>query len=62
LPTHVHLIAAPIFAFGSSALHRLAAPEFGPLLRAGVMTGVIIAPDALVVARLSERSFVMFRA
>ena len=64
LPTtwYVHLIAAPIFAFGSSALHQLAGPEFDPLLRAGVMTGIIITLDALVVAPLFERSFAMFQS
>lgn len=58
----VHLVAAPIFAFCLSALHRLAAPEFDPLLRAIVMTGVIMALDGLVVAPLFERSFAMFRS
>jgi hypothetical protein len=59
---YVHLIAALIFAFGSSTLHRLFAPQFDPLLRAGVMAGIIIALDALVVAPLFERSFAMFRS
>lgn len=58
----VHLVAAPIFAFCLSALHRFAAPEFDPLLRAIVMTGVIVALDGLVVAPLFERSFAMFRS
>ena len=59
---YVHLIAALIFAFGSSTLHRFFAPEFDPLLRAGVMAGLIIALDALVVAPLFKRSFAMFRS
>ena len=58
----VHLLAAPIFAFCLSALHRLAADGFDPLLRAVVMTGVVMALDALVVAPLFERSYAMFRS
>ena len=59
---YVHLVAAPIFAFCLSALHKFAAPGFDPLLRAGVMTGFVMALDGLVVAPLFERSFAMFRS
>ena len=59
---YVHLIAAPVFAYFLSTLHKLAAPEFGSLLRAGVMTGIVMALDVLVVAPLLERSYAMFRS
>jgi hypothetical protein len=57
---YVHLIAAPVFAFFLSTLHRLAAPEFDSLLRAGMMTRIVMALDVFVVAPLFERSYAMF--
>jgi len=64
LPTtlYVHLIAAPVFAYVLSTLHKLEAPEFNYLLRAGVMTAVVMALDVFVVAPLIEHSFAMFRS
>ena len=59
---YVHLLAAPIFAYGLSGLHRLAAPQFGSLPRAVAMTGAVMALDAFIVAPLFERSFAMFRS
>lgn len=58
----VHLAAAPIIAFLVSSIHTLLAPGFGTVLRAGVMTGLIMLLDAAVVAPLIERSFAMFRS
>ena len=59
---YVHLVAAPVFAYVLASLHKLAAPEFDSLLRAGVMTGIVTALDVLVVAPLFERSYEMFRS
>ncbi len=38
----VHLAVAPIVAFLVSTVHRHLTPEFAPLLRAAVMTGVVV--------------------
>lgn len=59
---YVHLIAAPAFAYALSVLHRLAAPEFDSLLRAVVMTSIVMALDVFVVAPWFERSYAMFRS
>ena len=58
----VHLAAAPILAFLASAVHRMIAPEFDPLLRAAVVTGLVIVLDAFVVAPMIERSYAMLRS
>jgi hypothetical protein len=58
----VHLAVAPIVAFLVSAVHKLLAPEFDPMLRAAVMTSVVVILDAAVVAPLFERSYAMFRS
>ncbi len=58
----VHLAVAPIAAFLVSTVHKLLAPEFDPMLRAAVMTGVVVILDACVVAPLFERSYEMFRS
>ena len=58
----VHLVAAPVFAFLVSSLHKVLAPEFSPGLRALAITGLVMALDALVVAPLFERSYAMFRS
>ncbi len=58
----VHLAAAPVAAFVVSAVHALIAPEFGIVLRAGVMTGLVFTLDLLVVAPIFERSYAMFRS
>ena|SRR5581483_8637749 len=58
----IHLAVAPVVAFLVSTVHRLLVPEFDPMLRAAVITGVIIVLDALVVAPLFERSYAMFRS
>ena len=59
---YVHLVLAPSFAYLLSTLHRLLFPGFDHLLRAGVMTAVVVVLDVLVVAPLFERSFAMFRS
>jgi hypothetical protein len=59
---YVHLIAAPVFAYFLSSFHKLLFPGFDALLRAGVMTGVVIVLDISIVAPLFERSFAMFRS
>lgn len=59
---HIHLVAAPIIAFMLSAIHRLIAPGFSSLLRATVMTGLVVILDAFVVTPLFERSYAMFRS
>ncbi|MDE2184500.1 MAG: hypothetical protein KGJ78_15890 [Alphaproteobacteria bacterium] len=59
---YVHLVAAPAFAFVLSTLHRHAFAEFDSLTRAGVMTGIAMALDALIVAPLFERGYAMFRS
>jgi len=58
----IHLIAAPILAFLTAALHVVLAPSFDPTLRAAVMTGLVVVLDAAVVAPLFERSYAMFRS
>ena len=56
LPTtlYVHLIVAPVFAYFLSTVHKFAVPEIDSLPRAAVMTGVVVALDAFVVAPLFE--------
>ncbi len=58
----IHLIAAPIIAFLVSAVSTMIAAPFDPMLRAGVMTGIVVVLDATVVAPLFERSYAMFRS
>jgi hypothetical protein len=58
----VHLAAAPLFAFLVSCIHKSLAPTFNPVLRAAVLTALIIALDAAVVAPIFERSYAMFRS
>ena len=58
----VHLVAAPVLAFLLSAIHKSLAAQFGPVLRATVMTGLVVILDAVVVAPLFERSYAMFRS
>jgi Na+-transporting NADH:ubiquinone oxidoreductase subunit NqrD len=58
----VHLVAAPVAAFLVATVHRLLVPAFDSLLRAAVMTAVIIVLDAVLVAPLFERSYAMFRS
>jgi hypothetical protein len=57
----IHLIAAPVIAFLLAAVHAWLAPDFNPVLRAAVMTVLVIVLDAVVVAPLFERSYDMFR-
>ena len=57
----VHLAAAPFIAFAVSAIHKLLAGDFNPVLRAMVLTGLVIVLDAAVVAPFLERSYAMFR-
>jgi hypothetical protein len=58
----VHLAVAPIVAFLVSTVHKYLTAEFDPLLRAVVMTGVVVILDACVVAPIFERSYAMFRS
>lgn len=58
----VHLVAAPVIAFLLSALHEWLAPEFSSLLRATLMTGLVVILDALVVGPVFERSCKLFRS
>jgi len=58
----VHLVAAPVIAFLLSALHEWLAPEFSAVLRAAVMTGLVMILDAVVVAPVFERSYAMFHS
>ena len=58
----VHLAIAPVLAFLVSAVHKMLAPEFDSVLRAIVITGLVIVLDAIVVAPLFERSYAMFRS
>ena len=64
LPTalRVHLAAAPTMGFALSIAHARIDPACGALMRATVVTGLIVALDALVVAPLFERSYDMFRS
>ena len=59
---HVHLAAAPAIAFLVSSIHKLLAAEFNPVLRAMVLTGIVVILDAVVVAPIIERSYAMFRS
>jgi hypothetical protein len=56
------LLVAPIIAFLVSALDKLLATEFDPLLRAIAMTAIVVVLDLLVVAPIFERSYAMFRS
>lgn len=58
----VHLAIAPVIAFVVSAIHKVLAPDFNFLLRAAVLTGLVVVLDAVVVAPLFERSYAMFRS
>jgi hypothetical protein len=58
----VHLALAPVISFVVSAIHKTLAPDFNFLLRARVMTGLVLILDAVVVAPLWERSYAMFRS
>jgi hypothetical protein len=58
----VHLAAAPVIFFVVSAIHKMLAPDFNFLLRATVLTGLVVMLDAVVVAPLFERSYAMFRS
>lgn len=58
----VHVAAAPAIAFALSAVHKMLAPEFNPVLRAMALTGFVVVLDAIVVAPLLERSYAMFRS
>jgi len=58
----VHLVTAPVLAFLLSAIHKSLAAQFGPVLRATVMTGLVVILDGVVVAPLFERSYAMFRS
>jgi hypothetical protein len=58
----IHLVVAPIIAFVVSAAHKLLAAEFSSVLRATVITGLVVILDAVVVAPLFERSYAMFRS
>ncbi len=58
----IHLVAAPVIAFVVSAAHKLLAAKFSSVLRATVITGLVVILDAVVVAPLFERSYAMFRS
>ena len=58
----VHLAAAPVIAFLLSAVHALLAAEFGRVLRAVVLTALVVVLDAVVVAPVFERRYAMFRS
>jgi hypothetical protein len=58
----VHLAAAPVIAFLVSAIHKLVAPEFNSVLRAVVLTALVIILDVALVAPIFQRSYAMFRS
>jgi len=58
----VHLVAAALLAFAVAAVHAIVVPGFDPVLRALVLTGLIVALDAGIVAPLFEKSYAMFRS
>ncbi len=58
----VHLFAAPAITFLLSIAHARLDPACGPALRASVVTALIVALDALVVAPFFERSYEMFKS
>jgi hypothetical protein len=58
----VHLFAAPLISFVVSTIHYMLAPEFDVLLRATVLTGLVVLLDAMVVAPVFEHSYAMFRS
>ena len=51
-----------LLAFVISLIHRSLAPTFNAVPRAVVLTALIIALDAAVVAPVFERSYAMFRS
>ncbi len=56
----IHLAAAPVISFAATILCFTHRGHPGPLPTAGLVAGVPLALDALVVAPLLERSFAMF--
>jgi Na+-transporting NADH:ubiquinone oxidoreductase subunit NqrD len=58
----VHLVAAPLISFVVSTIHKMFAPDFNVLLRATVLTGLVVMLDAIIVAPVFERSYAMFRS
>jgi hypothetical protein len=59
---HVHLVIAPVVAFAVAAIHKFLAADFSSVLRAMVLTGLVVILDAVVVAPIFERSYAMFRS
>ena len=57
---HVHLVIAPVVAFVVAAIHKFLAADFSSVLRAMVLTGLVVILDAVVVAPIFERSYAMF--
>jgi hypothetical protein len=45
----VYLFAAPLLSFVVSAIHNMWAPDFNVLLRATLLTGLVVLLDATVV-------------
>ena len=58
---HVHLAIAPVVAFVVATIHKFLAADFSSVLRAMVLTGLVVFLDAVVVAPIFERDYAMFR-
>jgi hypothetical protein len=58
----IHLAAAPAVAFLVARVHKRLAPDFGPVLRATAITGIVVGLDVGVVVPIFEGSFAMFRS
>lgn len=56
----IHLPAPPLLAFVVSFIHKLA-PGFHTMLRAVVLTALIVVLDVALVVQIFERSYAMFR-
>jgi hypothetical protein len=58
----LHLIMAPVFSFCVTLVLSRLAPAPDSLLRAIVITAVVIVLDATIVAPFMEKSYAMFRS
>jgi hypothetical protein len=58
----LHLIMAPVFSFCVTLVLGRLAPAPDSLLRAIVITAVVIVLDAAIVAPFIEKSYAMFRS
>jgi len=62
MPEAVRLVVAPAVASVVTVAHKLVAPDLNALFRAAVLTLLVAALDALVLAPAVDRNYAMFRS